>query len=191
LGALEWIAAKRKRNIPHILLPAGLRPVKDVLHALPALDILIDQYPKMHFSILGAKLDENVYHQIQVEMNKRNWMSYAGVVPYEVMKGWYEKAQIVINTSISEGQSLALMEAMALGLPVIARKNEANLQLIQHGHTGWLYETMEEFQEAVHSIVRNPSLREQVTHEAAKWIADHSSPEQEVLAYLRLYEQLN
>ena len=80
---------------------------------------------------------------------------------------------------------------MALGLPVIARKNEANLQLIEHKQTGWLYETMDEFQDAVHSIVRNPSLREKVTQQAAEWIAEHSSPEQEILAYLQLYEQLN
>jgi glycosyltransferase involved in cell wall biosynthesis len=182
---------KESKLLPRILLPAGLRPVKDVLHILPALDRLIDPYPEMRFSILGAKLDEGVYNQVQKEMNKRNWMSYVGVVPYEVMKVWYAKAQIVINTSLSEGQSLPLMEAMALGLPVIARKNEANLQLIQHKQTGWLYETMEEFQEVVHSIVRNPSLRQKVTQQASEWIAEHSSPEQEVLAYLHLYEQLN
>lgn len=190
---LPWNVSWKKETdlLPRILLPAGLRPVKDVLHIIPALDSLTDQYPKMRFSILGAKLDEGVYNQVQKAMEKRNWMGYVGVVPYEVMKIWYEQAQIVINTSLSEGQSLALMEAMALGLPVIARKNEANLQLIQHEQTGWLYETMEDFQEAVHSIVRNPSLREKVTRQAADWIGEHSSPEDEVLAYLNLYEQLS
>lgn len=189
--SVPWSISKKESDLlPHILLPAGLRPVKDVLHVIPALDRLSSLYPEMRFSILGAKLDEEVYNGVQEAIKKRNWMSYAGMVPHEGMGVWYEQAQIVINTSLSEGQSLALMEAMALGLPVIARKNEANIQLIQHEQTGWLYETMEDFQEAIHSIVRNASLREKVTKQASDWIAEHYSPEREILAYLNLYGQM-
>lgn len=189
---VPWSVSENKDRdlLPHLLLPAGLRPVKDVLHIIPALDRLITQYPEMHFSILGAKLNEGVYNQVQKAIKKRNWMVYAGMVPHEEMKAWYEQAQIVINTSLSEGQSLALMEAMALGLPVIARKNEANVQLIQHEQTGWLYETMEDFQEAIHAIVGNTSLREKVKQQAAEWVEEHYSPEDEILSYLSLYEQI-
>ncbi|WP_027417097.1 glycosyltransferase [Aneurinibacillus terranovensis] len=188
---LPWsISARKEEMVPRILLPAGLRPVKDVLHVLPALDELIHKYPNMNFIILGANLDEDVYKQVQRKTEQRHWMKYAGVVPYEVMKLWYEQADIVINTSISEGQSLAIMEAMAMGRPVIARKNEANIQLIRHEQTGWLYETMNGFTEAVHSIVKNVSLREKVVKQAKEWIAEHSSPAKEALAYITLYKQL-
>jgi glycosyltransferase involved in cell wall biosynthesis len=188
---LPWHLSSKEENLsPHILLPAGLRPVKDVLHVLPALDELIHDFPAMIFTILGAKLNESVYQQVQKEAESRKWMKYAGVVPYEVMKVWYENAEIVINTSISEGQSLALMEAMAIGKPVIARKNEANLDLIRHGQTGWLYETPGEFKDAVHSIVSNPSLRKYVVHQAKEWILEHSSPQKETMAYINLYRQL-
>jgi glycosyltransferase involved in cell wall biosynthesis len=188
---LPWnISIAKDELVPRILLPAGLRPVKDVLNVVPALDELIYEYPNLNFSILGANLDENVHRQVQTMAQQRPWMTYAGVVPYEVMKVWYEQAQIVINTSLSEGQSLALMEAMAMGRPVVARKNEANLHLIHHEETGWLYETMDEFKEAVHSIVNNVTLRKKVIHQAKAWIAEHGSPESETLAYINLYEHL-
>lgn len=176
--------------LPRILLPAGLRPVKDVLQVVPALDGLTHIYPNLEFTILGAKLDENVAKNVQKEAKQRDWMKYAGVVPYEVMKFWYEQSQIVINTSLSEGQSLALMEAMAAGRPVIARKNEANFHLIRHEQTGWLYETMDEFKKAVQSIVCNVSLREKVIQKAQEWIGEYHSPEQEALAYLNLYKHV-
>jgi glycosyltransferase involved in cell wall biosynthesis len=182
--------SKMEYIIPRILLPAGLRPVKDVLHVLPALDRLVSHYPNLSFTILGAKLNESVYHQVQKKIKQRHWMNYAGVVPYEVMKVWYEKTDIVINTSLSEGQSLALMEAMVMGRPVIARKNEANLHLIHHKHTGWLYETMDEFEEAVHSIVNNAFLRDKVTKQAKEWIVENCSPEKEILTYINLYKHL-
>ncbi|WCK54889.1 glycosyltransferase [Aneurinibacillus sp. Ricciae_BoGa-3] len=188
---VPWrITGNKEELLPRILLPAGLRPVKDVLHVLPALDNLIDEYPRMRFTILGANLNDGVYKQVQNESQLRDWMNYAGVVPYEVMKLWYEQAQIVLNTSISEGQSLAIMEAMAMGRPVIARKNAANMQLIQHEQTGWLYETMDEFVQSVKSIVTNASLRDKVVQQAKEWTVEHCSPEKEAQAYMNLYQLL-
>lgn len=175
---------------PRILLPAGLRPVKDVLHVLPALDSLIHEYHDMSYTILGANLDNSVHLEIQNAMEQREWMSYAGVVPYEVMKVWYDKAQIVINTSLSEGQSIAVMEAMAMGLPVIARANKANRDLIRHEETGWLYETKDEFMEAVHTIVKNITVREKVVQQAKRWITENYSPEEEASTYIGLYKHI-
>lgn len=188
---MPWkISSINDEMVPRILLPAGLRTVKDVLHVLPALEKLVSHYPNLRFTILGSKLNETVYHQIQKKVMQRHWMNNAGVVPYEVMKIWYENAQIVINTSLSEGQSLALMEAMASGQPVIARKNAANLHLFHHEQTGWHYETMDEFGDAVHSIINNGELREKVTQQAKEWIAEHSSPEKETMKYINLYKQM-
>ncbi|WP_071394676.1 glycosyltransferase [Bacillus tuaregi] len=188
---LPWTISKKWDELdPHILLPAGLRRVKDVLHVIPALDQLIVQYPMMKYTILGANLDERVKQEVHKKTEKRPWMNYAGVVPYEVMKVWYEQAQIIINTSQSEGQSLAVMEAMAMGKPVIARKNEANLQLVTHETTGWLYESMDEFKHAIHSIIHNPSLRESVVEKARQWIVEHYSPEKEVQTYYQLYKTI-
>lgn len=189
---LPWKKSTLKGKLkPRILLPAGLRPVKDVLHVLPALDDLVNSYHNLDFTILGAKLDETVYQEVQKSAEQRSWMKYVGVVPYEVMKVWYDQAQLILNTSISEGQSLALMEAMALGRPVIARKNAANLQLIQDKQTGWLYETIDEFKEAVHSIVNDDILRENVIMQAKKWVQVHHSPEKEIQSYIDLYKRMN
>ncbi|RXT09076.1 glycosyltransferase [Ammoniphilus sp. CFH 90114] len=190
-----WISWKVKKRVdyhsPHILLPAGLRPVKDVLHALPALDILAQEYmnPSLKYTILGANLDQEVHKQVMMAAESRPWMDYAGVVPFEVMTQWYNDSNIVINTSITEGQSLAVMEAMAMGRPVIARRNPANESLIQHGITGWLYETPNEFVQAVHSIMKEPSLRNNVTRKAQQWIEQYSSPKKEAEAYIRLYRK--
>jgi glycosyltransferase involved in cell wall biosynthesis len=41
-----------------------------------------------------------------------------------------------LNTSINEGMCLAILEAMALGLPVIARRNIGNVSIVKDGRTG-------------------------------------------------------
>ncbi|HJV44660.1 MAG TPA: glycosyltransferase [Bacillota bacterium] len=173
-------------NTPLLLLPAGLRPVKDVLHPLSALDQLTSDYPSLKYTIIGANLEDQVYQQIQHTGLTRPWLTYEGVIPFHEMPKWYSQYNIVVNTSISEGQSLALMEAMAIGKPVLARRNEANTSLIQHGLTGWLYETMDEFISSIHVIMTNSSLRQQVIDNAQKSML--VSPIEEAKKYHHLYQ---
>lgn len=188
-----WISWNINQQVsydaPHILLPAGLRHIKDVLHALPALDVLAQQFPSLQFTILGANLDQQVYEQVISASKTRPWMAYAGVVPFEVMTRWYNQANIVINTSISEGQSLAVMEAMAMGRPVIARSIPANESIIEHEQTGWLYETTDEFIQAVQSIMGDGQRREQIIQQARLAIQQLSSPVKEAETYIKLYEK--
>jgi len=187
---LPWdIKEPKQTDYPSILLPAGLRPVKDVLHVLPALDEVIDLYPRLQFTILGANLDSSVYQQVMEASQTRPWLHYAGVVPFEVMTHWYEEANIILNTSISEGQSLAVMEALAIGRPVIARKNAANEDIIKNKVTGWIYNSMDEFKEALHIIMNDPFHRGQVIQAAREWVKQHCSPEQEVHQYIDLYKR--
>ncbi|MBP1932950.1 glycosyltransferase [Ammoniphilus resinae] len=178
-------------SIPTILLPAGLRPVKDVLHPLPALDQLVEKFPRLAFTILGASLDQQVYQQVKQACASRPWMHYAGVVPFDVMTQWYNTSNIVLNTSISEGQSLAIMEAMSIGRPVVARKNPANESLIIHRETGWLYEKQDEFIKAITEIMTDPTLRQRVIHQAKVWAGEHASPALEVQRYIELYHQMS
>ncbi len=188
---LPWrISPRRDRLKPSILLPAGLRPVKDVLNVLPGLDEIIHHYPDMTFTVIGANLDEFIHQRVLRQAEQRKWFNYVGAVPHEVMIEEYDNADIIINSSLSEGQPLALMEAMGLGLPVIGRKNKANLQLILHEETGWLYETISDFIEAIHSIVNNIPLREKVVRQARESMFEKFSPEKEALAYLSLYKRI-
>lgn len=187
---LPWEIGKPKQTeYPIILLPAGLRPVKDVLHVLPALEEVVELYPRLRFTILGANLDSVVYEQVLEAARTRPWLHYAGVVPFEVMTHWYEEANIVINTSISEGQSLAVMEALAIGRPVIARKNAANEEIIIHNKTGWIYDTMEQFKEALLTIMNDPFYTGQVVNAAQNWVRSHCSPEKEASEYIDVYKR--
>jgi glycosyltransferase involved in cell wall biosynthesis len=186
-----WMPQEAKKMptflAPHILLPAGLRSIKDVLHTLPALDQLIIPFPHLQFTIIGAKLDGRIFEQVKEACRTRPWMHYADPVPHDQMMEWYDKADIVINSSISEGQSIALMEAMTACRPIIGRTNKANESLIQHGKTGWLYDDKEDFVRVVHEIMQNSYQRQQIVQLAKKTMDRHYSSEAEVTRYLELY----
>ena len=50
----------------------------------------------------------------------------------------YGELDVVVSSSHSEAMPLALMEAMASGLPVIATRVGGVPDLVEHGQTGWL-----------------------------------------------------
>lgn len=62
-----------------------------------------------------------------------------------IFTGWrrdlpqvYANLSVVVNASLNEGTPVALIEAMAAGLPVVATAVGGVPDLVRHGETGWL-----------------------------------------------------
>ncbi|MEK7327186.1 MAG: glycosyltransferase family 4 protein, partial [Chloroflexota bacterium] len=62
-----------------------------------------------------------------------------------IFTGWrrdlpqvYSELSVVVNTSLNEGTPVALIEAMAAGVPVVATAVGGVPDVVRHGQTGWL-----------------------------------------------------
>ena len=49
-------------------------------------------------------------------------------------------SNIYLSTSYYEGLSISILEAMSIGLPVVASKVVGNVDTVDHGKSGYLYE---------------------------------------------------
>lgn len=175
----------------HILLPAGLRKVKDVLHLLPAWVDLKQAVPQLKVTIIGQVLEEEVYKEVNEACSRYSFISYQDAVPFSDMACWYEAANLVVNTSIEEGQPTAICEAMGLGIPVIARDNAGNRSVIRHGETGLLYEFPFQFVAHVQRLLQNPREQREMVEKAKEFIHTERSIQQEMSSYLQLLKQMN
>ncbi|CAH8483254.1 unnamed protein product [Schistosoma rodhaini] len=79
-------------------------------------------------------------------------------------------SQALINCSISEGQSLAVMEAMSLGVPVVVRENLGNCDLIKDRKNGLVFRTSKELGECLTYLEENPDIRKQIIFAAEEFI---------------------
>jgi glycosyltransferase involved in cell wall biosynthesis len=59
--------------------------------------------------------------------------------PREDCRAEFENADAYLSTSCGEGLSRAMLEAMAVGLPVIASAVDGNVDLVSSGETGILF----------------------------------------------------
>lgn len=96
-----------------------------------------------------------------------------------IWDGWIEKVQLrkiyqgsycLLMPSLYEGMSNVILEAMACGLPVIASKVEGNIDLVEEGKTGYLFnlERPEQIQKVMRMMLENTELAIQMGENARK-----------------------
>lgn len=84
------------------------------------------QNPSIHFLFVGA-IREDI-SSIKISQN----VSFAGRVDVEKVKEYLRRADIFVLASNSEGFSNAVLEAMAMGLPIVATDVGANREMIEN-----------------------------------------------------------
>jgi glycosyltransferase involved in cell wall biosynthesis len=121
-----------------VLLPAGLRPVKDVLLAVDLLERLRARGLPLTLRILGPAMDEAYARKVRARASA--FVAVDEAAPEE-MREAYLAADVVWNTSLHEGGSNALLEAVAHGCAIFARDVPGNRELLEEeGAAGTLFD---------------------------------------------------
>lgn len=173
---------------PAILLPSGLREVKDVFFLIEEIILLQKKYPNLQFLIAGMVLDKNIYDTLKKYIEKYSWIHFLENVPIEKMVSLYKWADIVLNTSISEGQSSAILEAMETGCVVLARNNPGNASIIEDGINGYLFNDGKEFLEKVEVVLTQQEKAQMIISNAKGFVQTHHLFEDEISAFIKLYQ---
>lgn len=176
---------------PNILIPAGLRSVKDVLFGLKVLEELRVRFPAIQFLIVGEAMEEQVKREVVQAAAARSWMHYHEGVEMEAMPAFYDWADVVINTSLSEGQPMAVLEAMMHQVPVLARRNGGNESVIQDGRNGLLFGDERTFHAQLEQLLDNPDLIVRLTRQAKTDVLDRHSSDKEALQYQAIYKEIS
>ncbi len=97
----------------------------------------IQQSVKVIFVGIDAQPE---YQKIIQEFTTPHEVFFAGSVSNEAVLNYYPLFRMNILASTIEGLSQALLEAMAMGVPVIATRVGGNPELIQHEENGLLFQ---------------------------------------------------
>lgn len=171
------------------VLPAGIRKIKNVPAAITMLKSLREKNKNICLWLVGPILEADEGNEVEllVEENKE-WVSYLGQVPHDQMGTIYSQADCILNTSVSEGQSSAILEAMGYGLPVLVANNEGNASIVMHKETGFIYDSPSQFLDYAVQIMNNITLRQAIGHQAKNYVMTHHSGNDEVESLLRIYK---
>jgi glycosyltransferase involved in cell wall biosynthesis len=136
--------------------------------------------------VMAGIVQDAAYFAAEIEPHlDGEFVSYVGAVgPEERDRLLGGAAALLHPIGFEEPFGLSVIEAMACGTPVIAFRRGSMPELIRHGVTGFLVETVEE---AVAAVAR---LDEVERRACRRWVGERFSQRRMVHDYLEVYERI-
>ena len=177
-----------KNEIDALKEKYGIRPDEKILLSLgrvakeKSIDRIIDQVPKIcekspnvRVLIVGDGPALQGLKDQAEKLHVSDKVIFAGAAPYAEIGKYYQLGDAFISCSTSETQGLTYYEAMAAGLPVIARKDDAVNELFQDGVNARLFKEESEIADIVSDIFKDPVTAERYSANAEKTVASFSA----------------
>ncbi|MDO4539855.1 MAG: glycosyltransferase [Syntrophomonadaceae bacterium] len=182
--------AKRRPDEVRLLLPSGLRPVKDIMLVLDAFARLKPRYPQLTLCLAGCAIDPDYARKVVNTVNRQKDVCYLNEIDFNRMPAFYAAGDIVINSSVFEGQPQAALEAMSLGIPAMLRDVPGNRGVITAGREGYYFDSAEELAAGIAELIENPARRQAMGTAARRLVSSRYTVKKEIDAYDAIYRQL-
>ena len=127
-AGLPFQVPARERGL-RVLHVGGVAPRKGVHYLLEA----VARVPEATLTLVGG-----ISPAMGTHVRKYERVKAIGGVPGRDLPRWYREADVFCLLSIEEGLALVLLQAMAMGLPVIATPNTGAEDLIEDGVHGFI-----------------------------------------------------
>ncbi len=119
-----------------IVTVARLSPEKDQETLLRAMALVRREVPQARLEIAGAGPCRPALEKLAGALHLRDTVRFLGHV--SDVPDLLARARVFVLSSLTEGISLTLLEAMASGLPVVATRVGGNPEVVSDGETGLL-----------------------------------------------------
>lgn len=198
------VFVKEMENLPgreedgKINIGAVLRivPIKDVKTMINAYRMAKAKIPSLCLYLMGPTEENEKYYQECVDLVNSFQISDVFFTGRINVKDYLGKMDIVMLTSISEGQPLCLLEAMAAGKPCIATDVGGCKELLYgaeqdyYGRSGLIIPTMnvDKAAEAIITLAENKTMREQMGKNGRSRVTEFYQNEEVIRKYRNLYD---
>lgn len=173
-----------------IIIVARLAPVKNHRFLINTFKELSKKYPNAKLMIVGDGPLRNELEDLTAELqlgDKVNFMGDRNDVPKLL-----QAADFATLSSLSEGISLTILEAMSTGLPVVATAVGGNPSIITDGEDGYLADSgdLEAYSNCLEKLVDSCELRIEMGRKARETIVAKWSLNIMTKKYEELYAEL-
>jgi glycosyltransferase involved in cell wall biosynthesis len=173
-----------------LLYVGRLDPEKNIDFILTAV-AKVPRSVAIHFSIAGTGARRKQLERTVDSLGIKDTVKFLGFVPDSELPALYASAWCFVMAGTAELQSLATMEAMASGLPVLAVDAVALPELVRSGENGFLFKLDDADRLADHltRIFTDDDLRERMSLSSTEIIKQHDIT-CTIVRYENLYREL-
>lgn len=189
----QTLLKKRNHFTIYNALPAGIsisrqaksqdRPltigVVSRLESIKGMDLVVPAFaqvkachPEMQLLIVG---DGSLRKQMEEQAHKaglEDAVEFAGRQPQEKLSSYYDRIDILLMPSRSEGFGLTAIEGMARGCVVVAAHTGGLPEVIRDGEVGLLHkpEQVEDLAAQINRLIEQPALWKQFSNKATTYV---------------------
>lgn len=185
--ALLAVAAER----PVVMQVARFHPVKDHATALRAWSIVHAQMPDALLILVGDGPERDHLEALTKQLNLQDAVQFTGSV--DNARQLIPAANLCMLSSLSEGLSVTLLEAMAAGKPIVATEVGGNPEVVVNGKTGLLVPPRdpEALAGGIMQLLPNAPYTARVLGQAGRQrLLEHFTADRMHRAYAEIYESL-
>uniref|UniRef100_K9IJM2 Putative glycosyltransferase 1 domain-containing protein 1 n=1 Tax=Desmodus rotundus TaxID=9430 RepID=K9IJM2_DESRO len=184
------ITAPTAGDVHVFLLVCGLRQVKDPLYLVDAFSEWHQQEPSVYLVIMGPEVDPVFTREVKAKVKSSAGVRLVREMPQDDLHAALKHCVALVNSSVSEGMSAAILEAMELEVPVLARNIPGNTAVVQHGATGLLFSDPQEFVQLAKRLVSDPALGRDLGASGRAYVRTHHAWRAERDTYQHLIQTL-
>lgn len=173
------------------VIVARLSPEKDHATLLRAAALAMRADPSFRLEVAGDGPCRAELMQLATQLGLEGTVRFLGQV--RDIPGLLARASLFVLSSLSEGVSLTLLEAMACGLPIVATRVGGNPEVVVDGITGLLVPAAQPpaLAEALLRIWRGLKEGRQMGQDGRSRVEQHFDVRGMVAAYERMYPERN
>jgi glycosyltransferase involved in cell wall biosynthesis len=141
-----------------ILFIGTLSPVKGLRYLIRAIEIIHAEMENTILMIIGDGEERKFLEEIVIKLHLENVVIFQGRIPNEDVPKYMVQGDIFVLPSLSEGFPNVILEAMAVGLPIVSTNVNGLSEIIKNNENGYLVEPRnpQQLAEKVLMILKNP-----------------------------------
>lgn len=172
----EGLPQREKKTKQQIVAVGRLEPQKDYTTMIQAFELVHEKYPAYILRIFGQGSEEYTLRELVKKLKIDQYVRFEGF--HLDVHQQIENSDIYVLSSLFEGMPNSLMEAMAMGFPVVSTDCPSGgpRELIQSGSNGFLVPVgnPKALAEKICFFIENPQEKEKISQKASLLRETHS-----------------
>lgn len=125
--------------------------------------------------LVGDGPQRTALEKMVQDMKITKHVIFTGMVPPSKIVDYYRLGDIFVSASQSETQGLTYIEALASGLPVVAKADPCLNDVVTDGYNGFQYHSFATFEEEVNQLLNDEILRQRLGQNAVTSVKERFS----------------
>ncbi len=162
----RFTMTRAERTPPHFIAVGRFVEKKNPILTLAAFRQVLSEHPDSTLTMVGDGPLLGVSKQYAASIHMQDAVTFAGMLSHDDVALRFAEARAFIQHSVRagngdcEGTPLAVLEAMASGLPVVATRHGGIMDVVLEGSSGFLVDELDVTGMAKHmaALVQDPAL---------------------------------